>query len=109
MVYGYSPGALSAGHKLDVVLTPKLSENPGGVALYGWHRPDGQPIQPLSTCRMDGRPAFSHGIRLVHRSILVDGAKRDLLDILKDPELASLVSVEGVFRDPRYPTQGDVR
>ena len=103
-VYGYSLGPLSAGHKLDVVLTPRLSSNPGGVALYGWHRPDGKPIQPLYTGRMDGRPVFSHGIRIVHRKILIDGEEMDLLEVLRDPELAVLLSIDGVIQDPRYPT-----
>ena len=102
IVYRYSPGAFSAGHKLDVVLTPNLSETPGVVALYGWHQPNGEPIQPLYTGRMDGRPAFSHGIRLVHRRILIDGEERDLVEVLADPEQAEFLSSNGVFENPRY-------
>lgn len=110
IVYGYSAGTFSAGHKLDVVLSPELSSNPGAIALYGWHRPDGEPIQPLYTRRMDGRPVFSHGIRLVHRTILIDGEERDLLELLSDPEQAGLLSARGVLENPRYPAHtGDGR
>ena len=40
---------LTAGHKKDVVLTGRYRTRPDRVAIYGWHRPDGRPIQPLST------------------------------------------------------------
>ena len=104
IVYGYSAGMFSAGHKLDVVLSPELSLNQGTVALYGWHQPNGDPIQPLYTRRKDGRPAFSHGIRLVHRTVLIDGEERDLLEVFSDPVLAILLSAKGALQDPRYPT-----
>jgi hypothetical protein len=97
------PGSFVAGHKLDVVLSATLSANPGQVALYGWHRPDGLPIQRLSTNRSDGWVAFSHGIRLVDRGILVDGDRMDLSDFLRDPGLALLLSDEGVIAAARYP------
>jgi hypothetical protein len=103
MAYGVPPGVFVAGHKLDVVITPTVSANPGQVALYGWHRPDGEPIQPLYTAHADSLVVFSHGIRLVARGIVVDGAGRDLLEVLSDPDLAPLLSDEGVIQDPRYP------
>ncbi|MFC1575067.1 hypothetical protein ACFL5A_00270 [Gemmatimonadota bacterium] len=105
ILYGVPPGAFVAGHKLDVVLTPTLSANPGKVALYGWHLPDGQPIQPLFTARADSRVGFSHGIRLVDRVVLVDGARRGLADVLRDPEFAPLLSEDGVITEARYPVQ----
>jgi hypothetical protein len=40
-------GALVAGHKKDVVIANALFAKPGKVAIYGWHKPDGKPIQPL--------------------------------------------------------------
>jgi hypothetical protein len=101
-LHGVRPGVFVAGHKLDVVLSTTLSANPGKVAIYGWHRPDGQPIQHLSTALRDSRVAFSHGIRLVDRGILIDGARRDLADVLRDPELAPLLSDDGVIAEARY-------
>lgn len=97
------PGALVAGHKKDVVLTPRLASDPGRVAIYGWHRPDGRPIQPLYTGHTADWVDYSHGIRLVDRNVVIDGAPWDLLDVLRDPVLARVLSDEGVIAEPRYP------
>lgn len=98
------PGEFVAGHKLDVVVSAALADKPGKVAFYGWHKPDGQPIQPLFTNRNDNWVAYNLGVRLVHRRILVDGVVRDLLEVLSDPELAPLLSDEGVIENARYPS-----
>jgi hypothetical protein len=104
-VYDVSPGAFVAGHKVDVVVSPILAEKPGNVALYGWHGLDGRPVQPLYTHSEDGQVVFSQGIRLVNRSILVNGVEMELPQVLSDPELAGLLSDEGVIAEPRYPVQ----
>jgi hypothetical protein len=101
-LYHARPGIFAAGHKLDVVLTPTLSAHPGQVALYGWHRADGRPIQNLYI-GADSPVVFSRGVRLVHRSILVDGVRRDLPDVLSDPALAPILSRGGAIAAPRYP------
>lgn len=95
-------GTLVAGHKKDVVLTAQLAEGSGKVAIYGWHRLDGEPIQPLYTGHSDRWVDYSHGIRLVSRTIMIDGERRDLMDVLGDPALAPLLSDEGVVPYPRY-------
>src|SRR5204863_2606630 len=46
---------------------------------------------------------YSHGIRLIDRTLLIDGAKTDLAAVLADPELHQLVSNEGPCSFPRYP------
>jgi hypothetical protein len=96
-------GALTAGHKKDVVLTPRLDSLVLRVAIYGWHLPDGKPIQPLNTWHTTGHVDYSHGIRLVARRILVDAEEHDLRDVLIDPARALLVSDEGAMRTGRYP------
>lgn len=101
-LHGVAPDAFVAGDKLDVVITPTVFANPGKVALYGWHRPDGRPIQALFTEHSDDRVIFSHGIRLVDRRVTVDGRRRDLWDVLRDPSIARLLSRQGVIREPRY-------
>lgn len=98
-------GALVAGHKKDVVLSTTLSANPGRVAIYGWHRLDGRPIQVLSTVLNDTWVDYSHGIRLVDRTVLIDGERRDLAEVLRDPSLAPLFSDGGVITSARYPLQ----
>lgn len=96
------PGSLVAGHKKDVVLTPQLDSRPGRVAIYGWHRPDGEPIQPLYTGHSDRWVDYSHGIRLVGRVVLIDGIRHDMLDVLRDTTLAGLLSNEGAMAQPWY-------
>ena len=87
--------ALIAGHKKDLVLSPRLWAVPGRVAIYGWHRPTGAPIQPLSTVHGAHYADYSHGVRLVGRTVWVDGEPRPILDLLADPLWAPLLSDEG--------------
>ena len=98
-------GALVAGHKKDVVITNRIYERPHRVAIYGWHKLDGAPIQPLTIVHVDWYVDYSHGIRLVKRVCLLDGLIRDISDILKDPVLAPLLSNEGPIEKPYYPTE----
>ncbi|WP_421703495.1 hypothetical protein [Aliiroseovarius sp.] len=86
---------LTAGQKKDLVLTTRLYSKPGQVAIYGWHRPNGRPIQPLSTVHGAQYADYSHGIRLVARIAYVNGRKVPLDELMRHPELASLVSSEG--------------
>lgn len=88
---GARPGMLLAGHKLDVVLLPPPLADSMEFGLYGWHLPDGQPVQPLFPVPPDRRPHFSVGVRLVHRSLRVDGVERELPAVLDDPTLAPLL------------------
>ena len=90
-----APGALTAGHKKDLVLSERLWQQPGRVAIYGWHRPDGKPIQGLSTVHGARYADYSHGVRLVSQTLLVDGRPARLLDVLADPQLGPLLSDEG--------------
>jgi hypothetical protein len=93
-----SPGTLVAGHKKDVVLTNLLVRNPGRIAIYGWHRSIGAPIQPLSTVHGSCYADYSHGIRLVSEMAWRDGELRPLRDLLHDPAVAPALSDEGIIR-----------
>jgi hypothetical protein len=95
-------GDLLAGHKKDVVVTKRLRELPPKVAIYGFHRSNGTPWQPFQLPHEDGYSDYSHGIRLISDSMLVDGEPRKLQEVLSDPKLAPLVSDEGVIPNPRY-------
>lgn len=94
-------GELLAGHKKDVVLTERLHRIAGRVAIYGWHRAGGRPIQPLSTVHGATYADYSHGIRLVAETVWVDGRPRSIYDVLADPILSPLLSDEGAIREPR--------
>ena len=87
--------ALVSGHKKDVVLTNRLEKAVGKIAIYGWHRLSGLPIQPLSTVHGDGYADYSHGIRLVSETVLIDGNPWSIYDVLEDPKLAAVLSDEG--------------
>jgi hypothetical protein len=99
-----SPGALIAGHKKDVVIANRVFETPGRVAIYGWHKRDGSPIQPLYTKHLASWVDYSHGIRLVAQKLTVDGKPTTVEQVLADPMLAPLLSNDGVMRQTRYLT-----
>jgi len=87
--------ALTAGHKKDLVLSERLWQMPGRVAIYGWHRDPGSPIQPLSTVHGARYADYSHGVRLVSTTAFVDGIPRSIFDLLADARLSSALSDEG--------------
>jgi hypothetical protein len=97
------PGPLVAGHKKDVVIANRVFATRGKVAIYGWHRAVDQPIQPLYTGHTSAWVDYSHGIRLVQRKMLVNGQPRPIEDVLADPQLAPLLSSDGVMSRTRYP------
>lgn len=96
-------GALTAGHKKDVVISNRLLASPARVAIYGWHWTTGKPIQPLSTVHEHSYADYSHGIRLVDATVIVDGVAKPLVEVLKSPVLHKLLSDEGVMPAPRVP------
>lgn len=98
-VLGVTQGALVSGDKKDVVVSNRLERNPGRIAIYGWHRLNGEAIQPLSTVHGACYADYSHGIRLVSETMLVDGQPRSVYDILQDPTLSQVLSDEGPMPD----------
>lgn len=92
---GAAPGALTAGHKKDLVLSARLSRQPGRVAIYGWHCGVDSPIQPLSTVHGASYADYSHGVRLVSAVVFVNDERRSIFDVLANPLLAPLLSDEG--------------
>ncbi|MBA4178003.1 MAG: hypothetical protein C0505_15815 [Leptothrix sp. (in: Bacteria)] len=92
---GAAAGVLTAGHKKDLVLSPRLWREPDRVAIYGWHRSALAPIQPLSTVHGAAYADYSHGVRLVGRTVWLDGVAMSIFDLLADPALAGLLSDEG--------------
>jgi hypothetical protein len=95
-------GVLVAGHKKDVVIANKVFAAPGKVAIYGWHKLDGKPIQPLYTGHTAAWVDYSHGIRLVQRRMKANGQGTTIDRVLADPKLAPLLSNEGVMTQTRY-------
>ena len=104
-ITGQYLGELRAGHKKDLVITSSLNESPKRVAIYGWHFPSGEPIQPLTTVHVDWYVDYSHGIRPVQGTIKVDGADMPYQAVLGDPKLHVLLSNEGVMSNSSYPSE----
>jgi hypothetical protein len=96
-------GPLVTGIKKDIALSPRIFERPERLAIYGWHQLDGQPIQPLTIVHWDRYVDYSHGTRLISRTLQLDGQPLDITELLADPERAWLISDEGPMNPPRYP------
>jgi hypothetical protein len=99
---GKTLGDLVAGTKKDIVVTNRLGEKSNRVAIYGWHKLDGTPIQPLSIVHVNSYVDYSHGVRLVRRTIVVDGKPRDIRQAMHAVDIASLLSDEGPLDWPSY-------
>lgn len=99
---GHPLGTLVAGHKKDVVITPRLETAPGRVAIFGWHRPDGSAIQPLYLGHAATWADYSHGVRLVRSAMTVGGRATTVEAVLADPERCALLSDEGPILTARY-------
>ena len=114
---GASRRALVAGIKKDVVVSNRLLERANRVAIYGWHHQNGVPIQPLYVGHVDWYVDYSHGIRLVRRTMRVDGAPMSFEQIATHPVLHVLVSDEGELETTRadgelrfgFTTRGELR
>lgn len=98
---GAQLGELTSGDKKDLVLTPRLWQRPERVAIYGWHRNDRSPIQPLSTFHGGRYADYSHGVRMVGSTAWIDGVPHSIFEILGDRELAWALSDEGPISRPR--------
>jgi hypothetical protein len=95
LALGAPLGTLIAGQKKDLVVTNRLWRKAGRVAIYGWHRGVGAPIQPLSTVHGARYADYSHGVRLVSVVAYVNGKPRSIFEVLGDSRLAGILSDEG--------------
>lgn len=92
------PQRIIAGHKKDIVMTARLERRGDRIAIFGWHRPNGKPIQPLSTVHGRRYADYSHGVRLVSTNVYIDGRFVAIEEALGDRAMAQLLSYEGRFR-----------
>jgi len=87
-------GQLVAGIKKDVIISSRIAERPDRVVIYGWHKPDGSPIQPVYSGHIYWYVDYSHGIRFMNSQVLLDGRPADVRDLLKDPVLFRVLTDE---------------
>ncbi len=111
------PDVLKAGEKKSVIVS-NIAQ-PGKVLIFGWYRPppapdvfddrkpmsapDRQPIQPKSNVHGAFYVDYSHGIRAIAGTCLLNGTPTNTVDLYQHPTLSHLVSNEGPVRLPRYP------
>jgi hypothetical protein len=104
----YPIGAAVVGDKKDVVISTLIYNDPtdgvtNPVVIYGWPYPSGSDIQPLYNGHSEYYMDYSHGIRMVQQSILVDGAPNTVTNVLTSPGLAALLSDETTFANSVIP------
>ncbi len=98
---------LTAGHKKDIVISNKIyGEKSNRVVIYGWHKLDGKPIQPLYNKHVNTWADYSHGVRLIQKKVWVNGKRTTIAKVLADPKLNVLLSDEGVILKPFYLVTG---
>lgn len=95
---------LTAGNKKDIIISNKIYGQPTPrVVIYGWHKLDGKAIQPVYNKHTNTWADYSHGVRLVSETAILNGKKVKLADLLKHPLLYQIVSDEGVILNSKYP------
>jgi hypothetical protein len=101
---GGKHGQLVAGIQKDLILSERIAERPDRVVIYGWHRPDGNPIQPVYSGHIWWYVDYSHGIRFINNQVIIDGKAALFTEILKDPVLFRIFSDEDQpMEQPYYP------
>lgn len=104
---GGRQGDLVSGIKKDVILSSRIGAQPGKVVIYGWHRPDGKPIQPVYSGHIYWYVDYSHGVRLINNQVLIDGKPKLFTEILQDPVLFKIFSDEDTpMKQPAYRKPG---
>lgn len=94
---------LTSGHKKDVVMTNRLVAQPKQVAIFGWIQLNGKEIQPLSCVHEALYADYSHGIRLLSKTCVLDGQETELKTVLEDKVMHVSVSSEGPLKVLRQP------
>jgi hypothetical protein len=112
-------GELVAGHKKDVIIAKASHARPDRLAFQGFYDKDEFPFHPCynsgtlnKACRKDEPTIskhhpryadYSHGVRLVHPWMIVNGERKRVEDVLKDADLSHLISSEGPVVPARVP------
>ena len=98
-------GKLVSGNKKDVVISNKIYINTPNnrVVIYGWHYTNGNPIQPLYNGHGANYVDYSHGIRLVYDTVIINGQPYSIASILQHDTYHQLLSDEGKILVPKYP------
>ncbi len=87
---------LISGIKKDIVICSEAAFKGKNdrVAIYGWHKPDGKPIQPLYTGHVNWYADYSHGARMIYHKIRVNNKWIDYRDLFNNPLLRNALTDE---------------
>jgi hypothetical protein len=91
-----------AGIKKDYVVTNQLVGRSDREAIYGWHWLTGDQIQPITTVHVDWYVDYSHGARLIHQMVDIDGELHKLSVVMANKELWPFATDEGPLKVTRY-------
>lgn len=76
-------GELTAGHFKDYILVPRMAQKKDRTCIYGWHKRDGNPIQPV---QLDFHELtyvdYSQCPRLISKRIIVDGVIHAMSEVM---------------------------
>jgi hypothetical protein len=98
---------LIAGIKKDTIVSNKLVKKPDATCIFGWHHPNGQIIQPISTAHNQRWYSdYSHGVRLVAPEMQLFGEKCNVQDVLRDPARAQVLTGSAAWL-AKYDGRGD--
>lgn len=108
-VIQYPLGTLVAGTKKDIIIHQKIYSElkpgrPRPVVIYGWHKLNGEAIQPPNNWHQETYVDYSHGVRLVQKMAKINGADISLIDILQDEQYHVFIS-DTVLTKPYYEIQ----
>ncbi|MGH1365601.1 MAG: hypothetical protein ACRBF0_18710 [Calditrichia bacterium] len=101
-----SANSIVGGTKKDIIISNKIyspERKFERVVIYGWHLSVDDPIQPPYNGHGAMYADYSHGVRLIANTVIVNGDSVRVKDILSDAILWPLLSDEGVISQPRYP------
>ncbi|WP_394829348.1 M15 family metallopeptidase [Pendulispora albinea] len=104
---GGALGVLTAGHKKDVILSPRVHQRLSSgklptIIFGGWARDGSGPIQGSDPAHDEDWVDYSHGIRLVSLDVTLDGAPARLDELLSNPLYAGLLAAVTIA-EPWYP------
>ena len=97
-----------AGHKKDIILSIKIydkNRTSDKVIIYGWHKAENDPIQPVYGGHAASYADYSHGLRFISNEAMLNGKPVKLDTILSDVTFSELLSDEGVIKRPYYPME----
>jgi hypothetical protein len=101
-----SADKIVAGHKKDIIISNKIyssDRNYDRVVIYGWHLGIDDPIQPVYNGHSASYADYSHGVRLISDTLIINGGQYLFKNIVSDPDLSVMVSSEGKITKPFYP------